>query len=135
MVLASELDPAGVKRECETYLRDTFGYDAWVVVLTAERVSALVEACPYPRDDKSTHTYITLCSDTSALDELEAAGAALEGAEQTRLGPEAMAWMAPVGGTLDSPFSKISAKPKYKATTTTRNIRTLMKIRDAAALS
>ena len=58
------------------------------------------------------------------LDELDAAGAALDGAEQTRLGPEALAWLAPAGGTLDSPFSKLSAKPKYKASTTTRNLRT-----------
>lgn len=135
VVLTSELDPAGVKRECETCLRDTFGYDAWVVVLTAERLSALVDACPYPGDDKTTHTYITLASDPARLDELDAAGAALEGSEQTRLGPEALAWLAPAGGTLSSPFSKTAAKPRFKVSTTTRNLRTLIKVRDAAALS
>ena len=133
VVLSSRLDASAVKRECEQCLRDAFGYDAWVVVLDAARVSELVAACPYPDDDKSTHTYITLSSDPAMLDELQAAGAALEGAEQTRLGPEALAWLAPVGGTLDSPFSRISAKPRFKATTTTRNLRTLVKVRDAAA--
>ncbi|MET1086840.1 MAG: DUF1697 domain-containing protein [Arthrobacter sp.] len=133
VVLASELDAAAVKQEFEKCLRASFGYDAWVVVLTARRVSELVDACPYPEDDKSTHTYITLASDTGSLDELDTAGAALEGAEQKRLGPEALAWLAPAGGTLDSPFSKISSKPKFKATTTTRNLRTLIKVRDAAA--
>ena len=57
------------------------------------------------------------------------------GAELTRLGPEALAWLAPAGGTLDSPFSKLSSKPKYKASTTTRNLRTMIKVRDAAALA
>ena len=133
VVLASDLDPDAVKAKCEKCLRDSFGYDAWVVVLTAARVADLVAACPYPEDNKSTHTYITLSSDTARLDELDAAGAALDGAEQQRLGPEALAWLAPVGGTLDSPFSKISAKPKYKASTTTRNLRTMIKVRDAAA--
>ncbi len=133
VVLASSLDAAAVKRECEKCLRDAFGYDAWVVVLGAARVAELVAACPYPDDDKSTHTYITLSSDKAVLDELDAAGAVLEGAEQTRLGPEALAWLAPAGGTLDSPFSKIAAKPRFKATTTTRNLRTLIKVRDAAA--
>jgi uncharacterized protein (DUF1697 family) len=133
VVLASRLEASAVKRECEKCLRDAFGYDAWVVVLDAARVSELVTACPYPDDDKSTHTYITLSSDPAMLDELDAAGAALEGAEQKRLGPEALAWLAPAGGTLDSPFSKISAKPRFKATTTTRNLRTLIKVRDAAA--
>lgn len=133
VVLVSDDGPAAVKQKCEKCLRDTFGYDAWVVVLTAQRVAELVEACPYPEDDKTTHTYITLASDTASLDELDAAGAALDGTDQTRLGPEALAWLAPVGGTLDSPFSKVSAKPKFKASTTTRNLRTLIKVRDAAA--
>ncbi len=133
VVLASELDPAGVKQEFEACLRETFGYDAWVVVLTAARVAALVEACPYPADDASTHTYLTLASDEAALSELFKAGSALDGAELTRLGPEALAWLAPAGGTLDSPFSKLSSKAKYKAATTTRNLRTMIKVRDAAA--
>ena len=133
VVLASDLKPAAVKKEFEACLRETFGYDAWVVVLTASRVAELVEACHYPPDDKTTHTYITLASDTAALDELFAAGKSLGGVEQTRLGPEASAWLAPAGGTLDSPFSKLSAKPKYKASTTTRNLRTMVKVRDAAA--
>ncbi|MDQ1594679.1 MAG: hypothetical protein QOH40_1235 [Arthrobacter pascens] len=133
VVLTSDLEPAAVKKEFEACLREAFGYDAWVVVLTASRVAELVEACHYPADDKATHTYITLASDTAALDELFSAGESLGGVEQTRLGPEASAWLAPAGGTLDSPFSKLSAKPKYKASTTTRNLRTMVKVRDAAA--
>lgn len=132
VVLASELDPAAVKDVFEACLRDSFGYDAWVVVLTADRVAELVNACPYPADDKSTHTYLTLASDSAALDELFDAAAELGGVEQTRLGPEATAWLAPAGGTLESPFSKLSAKPRYKASTTSRNLRTMIKVRDAA---
>lgn len=133
VVLSSTLDAAAVKQECEKCLRAAFGYEAWVVVLDAGRVAQLVDGCPYPDDDRSTHTYITLSSDTAVLDELEAAGSALESQDQQRLGPEALAWLAPAGGTLDSPFSKISAKTKFKAATTTRNLRTLIKVRDAAA--
>ncbi|KIC66105.1 DUF1697 domain-containing protein [Pseudarthrobacter phenanthrenivorans] len=133
VVLSSSLDAAAVKRGCEQCLRAAFGYEAWVVVMDAGRVAGLVDACPYPEDDRSTHTYITLSSDTAVLDELEAAGAALGGHDQQRLGPEALAWLAPAGGTLESPFSKISAKSKFKAATTTRNLRTLIKVRDAAA--
>ena len=74
VVLTSDLEPAAVKKEFEACLREAFGYDAWVVVLTASRVAELVEACHYPADDKATHTYITLASDTAALDELFSAG-------------------------------------------------------------
>ncbi|MDR7084651.1 uncharacterized protein (DUF1697 family) [Arthrobacter ginsengisoli] len=133
VVLSSDLSAAGVKREFEACLRGAFGYDAWVVVLAAERVAALVAACPYPADDSSTHTYLTLGSDADVLAELHEAGRAMEGAQLTMLGPEALAWLAPAGGTLDSPFSKLSSKPKYKASTTTRNLRTMIKVRDAAA--
>ncbi|MCU1531346.1 MAG: hypothetical protein JWO49_917 [Arthrobacter sp.] len=133
VVLASGLDPAGVKQEFEACLRETFGYDAWVVVLTAGRVAELVAACRYPADDASMHTYLTLASDPDVLSELQRAASALDGTELTRLGPEAIAWLAPAGGTLESPFSKLSSKPKYKAATTTRNLRTLVKVRDAAA--
>ncbi len=87
VVLASDEKPAAVKQKFEKCLRDAFGYDAWVVVLTAQRVAELVEACPYPEDDKATHTYITVASDTARLDELDAAGAALEGSEQTAARP------------------------------------------------
>ena len=133
VVLQSDLSAKDVKAQFEKCLRNSFGYDAWVVVLTSKRVAELVDACPYPADEKSTHSYITLASDTAMLDELFAAGEALDGLEQTRLGPEASAWLAPAGGTLDSPFSKLSAKPRYKASTTTRNLRTLIKVRDAAS--
>jgi uncharacterized protein (DUF1697 family) len=134
VVLASELPPDGVKKEFEACLRESFGYDAWVVVLSAERVGDLVAACPFPADDASTHTYLTLGSDAQVLAGLYEAGSALAGAQVTMLGPEALAWLAPAGGTLDSPFSKLSSKPKYKAFTTTRNLRTMIKVRDAAAL-
>lgn len=133
VVLESDLDATAVKNAVEARLREAFGYDAWVVVLTAQHVGELVDKCPYPADDKTTHSYVTLSSDPAVLDELFAAVAAVGGVEQLRLAPEALAWLAPVGGTIDSPFSKISAKPRYKASTTTRNLRTLIKVRDAAA--
>ena len=134
VVLASDLSPAGVKKEFEACLRESFGYDAWVVVLAADRVGELVAACPYPADDAYTDTYLTVGSDAGVLAELYEAGSALDSAQVTVLGPEALAWLAPAGGTLDSPFSKLSSKPKYKASTTTRNLRTMIKVRDAAAL-
>lgn len=133
VVLTSDLDARTVKKEIEARLREDFGYDAWVVVIEASRLAELVEACPYPPDDKSTHSYVTLSSDIAMLDELSDAAEQMEEVEQRRLGPEALAWLAPAGGTLESPFSKLSAKPRYKSGTTTRNLRTLIKVRDAAA--
>ncbi|MHA7221474.1 DUF1697 domain-containing protein [Arthrobacter sp. RHLT1-20] len=134
VVLSSELSAGGVKEEFESRLREAFGYEAWVVVLASDRLGALVAACPYPPDNASTHTYITLGSDPSVLAELYDAGKTLGGAQLTRLGPEALVWLAPTGGTLDSPFSKLSSKAKFRAHTTTRNLRTIIKVRDDAAV-
>jgi uncharacterized protein (DUF1697 family) len=131
-VVCSSEAPAGeIKAMVEQRLREAFGYDAWVIVLSADRVRELVAACPYPPDDDVMHTYITLGSDEALLRELFDAGAAA-GAEQVVLGPEAAAWLCPKGGTLDSPLSKLGAKARYKSTTTTRNLRTMLKVLDAA---
>ena len=134
VVLSSTSAAADVKKDIEECLRKAFGYDAWVVVLAAGRVAQLVAVCPYPEDDKSTHTYVTVSSEPAALDDLMAAAADLPESSRQRLAPEAVAWLAPAGGTLDSPFSKLTAKPKFKSATTTRNLRTLIKVRDAVAV-
>ncbi|HEV7167236.1 MAG TPA: DUF1697 domain-containing protein [Micrococcaceae bacterium] len=132
IVCSTDAGPDKVKSLVEQCLRDNFGYDAWVVVLTSERLSELIAACPYPPDSAEQHSYVTLSSDPAIMDELDGLAANLDDVERTRLGPEASAWRAPVGGTLDSPFSKLSAKSRYKTATTTRNLRTLIKVRDAA---
>ena len=132
VVCRAKANATKVKGLVETCLRDQFGYDAWVVVLTGARVGELVEACPYPAESVQHHAYVTLSSDEATLDELFTIGSSLSDTELARLGPEALAWQAPVGRTLDTPFSKLSSKAKYKSTTTTRNLRTLIKVRDAA---
>lgn len=130
-VTVSDATPSALKSSVEGCLRRTFGYEAWVVVLTAHQLTDIIRACPYPADDPQTHSYLTLSCDPFALDALEEAGR--EETELSRLSPEALAWLAPAGGTTESPFSKLCAKAKYKSTTTTRNLRTLVKVRDALA--
>lgn len=123
---AAELRPA-----VELRLRETFGYDAWVVVLPVDRLREIVAAVPYPADDPQVHAYVTLVSDPQALAGL-AEAATTAGAEHTVLGPDALAWPCPKGSTLDSALGKITAAPRVKSSTTTRNLRTLLKVLDAA---
>lgn len=127
VTLAAEASPAELKSAVEEALRASFGYDAWVVVLTRERLAELVQAVPYPADDAAVHAYVTFGSDPELLEELFRAGTEA-GADQVRLGPEAVAWPCPRGQTLDSPLSRLGAKPRFKASTTTRNVRTLQKM-------
>lgn len=132
IVCRSDAGPDEVKDLVEACLRENFGYDAWVVVLTTERLAELVSACPYPADSAEMHAYITLFSDADMLDELYEAAGGEANREQFRLGAEAIAWRVEVGGTVDSETNKLTAKAKYKRTTTTRNLRTMIKVRDAA---
>lgn len=126
--------PAELKAGVERVLRDAFGYDARVVVLTAERLGELLDACPYPADSTQTHTYVTVTSDPAVLDELAEAVAAVDpDAQETRLGPEAVAWLAPVGGTLSSARSTLASKARYRSAITDRNLRTMNKVRAALA--
>jgi hypothetical protein len=67
------------------------------------------------------------------LAELYEAAKAMDGAQVTALTPDALAWLAPAGGTTDSPISKLASKPKYRSSTTTRNLRTMIKVRDVVA--
>jgi uncharacterized protein (DUF1697 family) len=131
IVCSTALAADALKTAVEECLRANFGYDAWVVVLDGGRVAELVAAAPYPPDSAENHCYITLASDPAALDRLLELAAAAGEESAVRIGSEAIAWLAPVGGTLDSPFSKVSSKATFRATTTTRNLRTLIKIRDA----
>ncbi|MDN5667831.1 MAG: DUF1697 domain-containing protein [Renibacterium salmoninarum] len=126
VVLRAGLDAAELKASVEAALRERFGYEAWVVVLPGSRVRELIEACPYPADSSEQHTYLTLFADSAAADSLTAE--LLPDQEWTLLGPDALAWAVPVGSTLDSPISKLTAKAAYKASTTTRNLRTMIKV-------
>jgi uncharacterized protein (DUF1697 family) len=120
---------AELRAAVEATLRSSFGYDAWVVVLTAERLAELLQACPFPPDSADTHTYVTVASDPAALDELvDAVAEADPSAEQVRLGPEASAWTVPVGRTLESPRSKIASRARYRNALTDRNLRTMLKV-------
>lgn len=131
VVCSTDMAAPELKSSVEKLLRDSFGYAAWVVVLTQEQVLEIVDVCPYPADDTTHHSYVTLSSDPTVLDELAAHGSEFPDVELARLSPEALAWLAESGSTLASPFSKLTAKPRYKSTTTTRNLRTLLKCRDA----
>lgn len=133
VVCTAEADAPELKTMVEKLLREKFGYDAWVVILDLPQLEAVIAASPWPADDPARHSYVTLSSDPAVLDELAKHGGELPGVELARLSPHALAWPVPVGGTPDSPFSKLSARPRYKSTTTTRNLRTLLKCRDTLA--
>lgn len=124
-----------VKALIETGLSERFDYDARVVALTTQRLTELVTTCLYPADSQELHAYVTFSSDPEVLTDLFESAGGESNKAQMRLGPEAVAWQVEVGRTLDSVNNKLTAKPKYKHATTTRNLRTLLKVVSAGTTS
>lgn len=120
--------PAALKSRIEDALRETFDYDAWIVLTTVDHLQDVLDAFPFSeRDD--FQPYVLFGSDTKVLDEIEAATGDLAPAdERIARGDGVLYWDCPKGQTVNTPFAKLIAKAKYKATTTNRNVRTLRKL-------
>jgi uncharacterized protein (DUF1697 family) len=128
LVFTADESPASLKRRIEQALRDTFGYDAWIVLTTADHVAAVIDAYPFDELD-GYQPYVVYGSDRAVLDEIVEAAAGLpEADEKVAPGDGVIYWECPRGSTLDTPFAKLIGKAKYRSTTTNRNLRTLRKL-------
>jgi uncharacterized protein (DUF1697 family) len=126
VVLESTAKAATVRKKLEATLRENFGYDAWVLVYDIDTVRAVLDAYPFEREKDGYQSYITFVSDAAVLDEL----AALDQGPKEKIarGDGVLYWQVPKGSTLDSTIGKTMGKPRYKSSTTTRNLRTLNKV-------
>ncbi|OMC35049.1 pyridoxamine 5-phosphate oxidase [Mycobacterium sp. GA-1841] len=126
VVLDSDFDAAKVRTTAERALRDTFGYEAWVLVYDVTTLQQVSAAYPFERDVDGHHSYVTFVSDTDLLDELAALPPGK--GEKVRRGDGVLYWQVPRGATLDSTLNKTMGKKRYKSSTTTRNLRTVEKV-------
>ncbi|OZD04467.1 pyridoxamine 5-phosphate oxidase [Rhodococcus sp. 06-235-1A] len=129
VLLGSSLTVDAVKAQAESTLAQAFGYQAWVVVLNVPTLRAVVESYPFDAEREGWHPYVVFGNDDSHLTELSALADELDPElERIAEGNSVLYWEVRKGSTTDSTFGKATAKAKYKATTTTRNVRTLVKI-------
>ena len=113
----------------ESALRETFGYEAWVILVTVEELQGIVEAFPFSEGDAGKQPYVMFLADPKALDDLLSVQDQLDASvDRLQPGDGVLYWEVTKGETLNSVFGKHSAKPKFKALTTTRNMRTLRKL-------
>jgi uncharacterized protein (DUF1697 family) len=126
VLLESSARVAAVRKKAEATLREKFGYDAWVLVYDIDTVRAVVDAYPFEREDDGFQSYVTFVADKAVLDELARLDAGAE--EKISRGEGVVYWQVPKGSTLDSAIGKTMGKPRYKSSTTTRNLRTLDKV-------
>ena len=127
VLLESSARVAAVRKKAEATLRENFGYDAWVLVYDIDTVRAVVDAYPFEREVDGYQSYVTFVADKAVLDELARLDdAAAE--EKISRGEGVVYWQVAKGSTLDSTIGKTMGKPRYKSSTTTRNLRTLAKV-------
>lgn len=120
---------SGLKARIEQALRDRFDYDAWIVLLTRDRLRAVVDAFPFDAEREGWHPYVLFASDPAPLAELLEAAPALDADDETIApGEQVIYWHCRRAVGIDSPFSKLTAKARFKPTTTNRNLRTLRKL-------
>lgn len=122
-------DVAGLKATIEAALRSVFGYEAWVFVLSTATLGRIVESYPFDAQREGWHPYVVFTAEPSVLDGLlAAAGAPDPAVERVAAGPGVVYWEVERGMTLKSSFGKNTGKAKLRAVTTTRNLRTLVKL-------
>lgn len=99
------------------------------MLITDAELQDAIDGFPFEADDAARQPYVVFCSESAVRAELVDAAAPLDAADDpVQGGPAVVYWSPPKGRSVDTPFAKILAKSRYKATTTTRNLRTLAKI-------
>jgi len=120
-----------VRATAEQALRQRFGYDAWVLVYPIKKVQAIVDGYPFEAEVDGYQSYVTFVSDKDVLDELAALADEAGADEKIARGPKSTGviyWQVAKDHTLDSTIGKTMGKKRYKSSTTTRNLRTLVKV-------
>ena len=128
VLLESSAGVAAVRKKAEAALRERFGYDAWVLAYDIDTVRAIVEGYPFEREVDGYQSYVTFVADKAVLSELTALADNTGPEEKISRGEGVVYWQVPKGATLDSTIGKTMGKPRYKSSTTTRNLRTLAKV-------
>ena len=128
VLLQSSAGVPAVRKKAEAALRERFGYDAWVLAYDIDTVRDIVEAYPFEREVDGFQSYVTFVADAAVLDQLAGLGEDAGPDEKISRGEGVVYWQVPKGSTLDSTIGKTMGKPRYKSSTTTRNLRTLAKV-------
>lgn len=114
-----------IKPTLEKTLSETFHYDAYVLVYDFDVLARIVAAYPFEKNEEH-HAYIIFVDNDGIFEELMTISHNMN--EEIAAGDKVIYWKVKRGESLETPFSKILAKAKYKSSTTNRNINTIEKM-------
>jgi uncharacterized protein (DUF1697 family) len=117
-----------LKAALEQTLSATFRYEAFVLLYPFSVLPAVVAGYPMERGE-THHAYVVFIENENVFSELKSFWETLPAtSERVVAGDGVMYWRVERGDSTETPFAKLLAKPKYKSTTTVRNINTLEKM-------
>ncbi|MDZ4680563.1 MAG: DUF1697 domain-containing protein [Saprospiraceae bacterium] len=112
----------------EKALSETFHYHAYVLLYPFDDLADIIAQYPMTRDE-GHHAYVIFIDKPAVFEELRAIAATLgEESANIMAGNNVIYWKVLIGQSTDTPFSKASAKAKYKSSVTVRNLNTLEKM-------
>jgi uncharacterized protein (DUF1697 family) len=127
VVLESPDAASAIKQTLQTALRERFGYEAWVQVLTTAALEKIVAHYPFERGRDGWHDYVLFTEKGETRDAL--LGVDLDPEfERSAGGAGVVYWTVERGNTLSSALGKAMGAAKYKPWLTTRNVNTLEKL-------
>jgi uncharacterized protein (DUF1697 family) len=127
VVFESNKNISEIKVILEKRLSETFHYQAFVLLYDFDILKEIVAKYPFQKDE-GNHAYVIFVESESVFEELATIAESVN--EDIAKGDSVLYWKVPKGESLTTPFSKLTAKAKYKSTTTVRNINTLEKMLD-----
>jgi len=125
VVFESDKNILEIKVILEKGLSETFHYQAFVLLYDFDVLAEIIEKYPFEKSE-SHHAYIVFVEGNAIFEELLTISKVMD--EEIAKGNTVLYWKVAKGESLNTPFSKITAKAKYKSTTTVRNINTLEKM-------
>ena len=114
-----------IKPILEKALSETFHYEAFVQLYDFDFLEGIINNYPHERSENH-HAYVVFVDNEVIFEDLKSLSESLD--EPIKLGNQVIYWKVVKGESLETPFSKILAKAKYKKNTTVRNINTLEKM-------
>jgi uncharacterized protein (DUF1697 family) len=97
--------------------------------VTGDYLAHVVEEFPFDAERDGWHPYVLFSTDPAVLEDLCAQTDELDPADDVvALGDGVLYWHNRRDRGVDSAFSKVTTRVKAKATTTNRNLRTLLKL-------
>lgn len=125
VVFDYEKNISEIKPILEKGLSETFHYQAFALLYEFDVLEEIIAKYPFEKEE-NYHAYVIFVEGEAIFEELINISQGME--EEIAKGNTVLYWKVKKGESLDTPFSKITAKAKYKSSVTVRNINTLKKM-------